>query len=524
MTTFEISIPRISPRDIARVVFRRKNSILVFYFALILCAVLFCFFWPPTYDASVLFLVKHEREEPIISSDREIVRTTSRLSVTEADLNTEMAIIQSQAVLEKTTRDLNLDKLPRHWAVRLLDVPLRYISRLYNWYHGRPNSDDFTLAVNRLRGKLFVIPQKKSAILEVHLRWGDPNFAATILSRLSDNYMSEHLAVNKTPDTQEFFLAQMKQKREELGEIEGQMEAIKPGATLEAMRLQQDLYLRQAADFKAQWRKTRASRADAEAGADAFERELKSTPERIVSEDRPLANDQALGVLKARVLELRLRRTELLQKYQPDSRLVSENEKALKQAEEMLALEVSSPFDQLTTSANSVALKLREDLSVDRTKIASLDALESATKQELVGIGKELNVLTRDTATFEKLDLDRQAAKVAYLQYARRAEDARVDDQMNLRRLINVIPIEPVRFSFKPVKPNATLILELALSVGLLLSLGFGFLLEQMDHRVRSERDIELFLGTPVLATFDAHHESFANSYSLIGDRKEKRT
>lgn len=523
MTSFETSIPKISPRDIARVLFRRKAAILVFYASVILGATLFCFFWPPTYEAGVRFLVKHDREEPIISSDRESVRTISRQVVTEADLNTEMEILQSQTVLEQTARNLNLEKLPQHWALRLLNLPFQGVAHIYNWYHNRPNPDAFTTSVVRLRQKVFVIPQKKSSILEVYVQWNDPLFAAVILERLSDNYMAQHLAVTKRPDTQDFFPLQAEQKRQELDALEKKIEKIRPGATIDALRLQQDLYLRQIADFENQWRQTRTSRADAEAGVNAFDQELQNTPEHIVSEDRPLANDQALGLLKTRVLELRLRRTELLQKYLPSNRLVSENEKALKQAEDMLALEMSNPFKQQTTSINSVTQKLREDMSLDRSKIASLNALEEATKKELIGIDKQLNALNRDSLTIQKFERERRAAEAAYLQYLQRAEDARVEDEMNRRRLINVVPIEPVHPDYKPIKPNSKLILELALSVGLLLSLGFGFLLEHLDHRVKSERDIESFFAVPVLATFETLEEHFEPAYAFREGQKEER-
>jgi capsular polysaccharide biosynthesis protein len=43
--------------------------------------------------------------------------------------------------------------------------------------------------------------------------------------------------------------------------------------------------------------------------------------------------------------------------------------------------------------------------------------------------------------------------------------------------------------------------MKLALGLGLILALGFGFLREIIDPRVRSVVDIEKSLGVPLLAT-----------------------
>ena len=67
----------------------------------------------------------------------------------------------------------------------------------------------------------------------------------------------------------------------------------------------------------------------------------------------------------------------------------------------------------------------------------------------------------------------------------------------------NRTTIEPVHAGFAPVKPNAKLIFELVLGAGLLLALGFGFLLEQLDQTVKSEQDVEHLFGVPAITTFD---------------------
>ena len=58
MKDFQLSGTVYSPREVMEVLFRRKMPIVTLYITLLLICVLYVFFWPPTYRASVRFLVK----------------------------------------------------------------------------------------------------------------------------------------------------------------------------------------------------------------------------------------------------------------------------------------------------------------------------------------------------------------------------------------------------------------------------------------------------------------------------------
>jgi len=503
MARVDIPLSGLAPRDLLRLLFRRKTAILAFYGGVLLAAALYCFLWPPTYEASVRILVNHNREERIISSDQESVRTVSRRPVTESDLNDEAEIIQSASVLEKTVSDLDLQNLPQHWLLRLVGMPSRAIRWTYNWYHGKANPDAFAGAVRRLHDKLSVTPEKKSAVLELRFRWGDRNMAARILQSIQENYLVHRRDVTKVPDTRTFFAAQAEEKRTQLASIEKEMDAIEPGATPDSVRVAQDLKSRQAAELEGRWRRARTGRAEANATRKAYEEALATIPDRLAYEERPLFSDQALGSLKARVLDLRLRQTELLQKYQPESRMVAQNKEELARAESMLAAELDAPATVQTTNVNSVAQSLEEKALEEQSQAAGHDALARATWMELLQVKEELDTLNRRSVLIRGLDRDRRAAELAYLAYVKRAEDARIDDRLNHLLTFNVAAIEPVRAGFSPVRPNSRLILKLALALGLVLAVGFAFLLEHWDRRVTSEQDIEGHFGVPVIASFD---------------------
>ncbi|UZJ79335.1 YveK family protein [Fictibacillus sp. KU28468] len=71
----------------------------------------------------------------------------------------------------------------------------------------------------------------------------------------------------------------------------------------------------------------------------------------------------------------------------------------------------------------------------------------------------------------------------------------------NIMDIDNVSILSPADLSDSPVKPNAKLNMAIALVVGLMTGVGLAFLLEYLDNTLKSEQDIEHFLGLPVLGT-----------------------
>jgi len=497
----------LTARDAIAVLFKHKWAMILIYVAFVGLVGLYCFFWPPTYEASVRILVKNDRQEPVISTEQEGVRMISRPAVTEDDLNSEMAIITSSSVLEGTARDAKLDTLPEHWLVRLLNAPLESLSEAYNSYHDKPNLDKFAKAVGRLAQRVSVEPEKKSAILAVKVRWGDPRFAEFLLQRLSENYMAQHLAVHKAPDTQDFFREQIQAKKDQLDQLERQIEGVRPGATTGTLNLEREIYLKQASDFESESRRARAMLAEARAKVGAGTEELQGMPDRVVTEEKTLTNPLVLSNLQTRVLDLALRHSELSQKYKPDQPLVRQAAEQLAQAQQMLDGELARSASERSTNANPVGQALQQDIALNRTKLQGFEALVSAMNREFQQYQARLDEIERNAFRLQQFERQRQAAEQSLAAYEKQYEIARANDRLNELHLVNVTAIEPVRAGADPVKPRRWLLMKLALSLGLLLSVGFAFLLELLDQSVRNERDIELDFGVPVLATLAYNRE-----------------
>lgn len=491
-----------SARDLVGVVFRRRLAILICYLVIVAGTALYCFFWPPSYEATVRYLVKNDRLQPLLTAEQEGIRTVSRPSVTEADLNSEAEIMQSHAVLEQTVRELKLERATEHWAVRLLRAPLEAGKDVYNSYHERPAETAVGRAVRRLGAAIYVEPQRESSVILVRLRWGHPNGAQEILTQHSHAYRAQHLSVRRAPDATRFFAAQVERTKVELGRIDADIATIRPGATSEQLEADRALAARQAAEFEAEWRKAQALQSEERARIAGVEAQLDPLPAQLVLQDRSIVSAEALEALKLRVLDLRLQRTELMQKYDPSHRLLAQVQERLVEAEQMLADEERRSYTERTIGRNQTADTLDQTLRTTRAEIDALAARERAA----IGQDQALRakVAALDASAMRVRDLERERASVqrSLEEYIRQLEEARVNDAM---QFVNVAVIEPVSAGASPVSPQIGLLMKLALGLGLFVSVALGFALDFLDHRVTSDRELEAAVGVPVLAVFDRY-------------------
>lgn len=71
----------------------------------------------------------------------------------------------------------------------------------------------------------------------------------------------------------------------------------------------------------------------------------------------------------------------------------------------------------------------------------------------------------------------------------------------------NVQIIDSAALPNKPVKPNKMLNIAIAFLLGLMVSIGISFLLEYMDNTIKTETDVERYLGLPVVGIIPKNDE-----------------
>jgi len=134
------------------------------------------------------------------------------------------------------------------------------------------------------------------------------------------------------------------------------------------------------------------------------------------------------------------------------------------------------------------------ELNVLKDKQKSLSQKIDVTRKEadnLIGKERFLNDLQRQVELLQE----------NYMLYASKTEDARIYSERNKRNLASVGIAESASIPTKPSAPNKRLMVLVSLFIGIFGALGIPFILEFLDHRIKTSDEVQTFLSLPVSCT-----------------------
>ena len=361
-------------------------------------------------------------------------------------------------------------------------------------------------AVQRLAGKLEVQPVRKSRLITVAYRSSDPQLAAVVLRSLADAYLEKHIEIRRPRGQQTFFEQQTEQARLVLEQSEAQMIDFTRSKGVVSAALERDLTLQKLSEAQSADLGLQASIAEAAERVRALDSKLSALPPQQVTQVRNADNPQLQEKLKSKLLELELRRTELLTKFQPSYRLVQELDQQITQAKSAIAAEDLKPLrDELTEQNPDYEWASAERIKAQVEKLA-LEERHSVARVQVARYQLAAEKLGANAVTQDDLERNLKAAEDKYLLYANKREEARIGDALDDDGILNVAIAEPPRVPALPVWPLSSATLFSFAAAGV-LSTGLAFAADRFDPSFRNAEEVIRVLGSPVLASLPARVE-----------------
>jgi uncharacterized protein involved in exopolysaccharide biosynthesis len=204
--------------------------------------------------------------------------------------------------------------------------------------------------------------------------------------------------------------------------------------------------------------------------------------------------------LKSTLLNLQLKRTELVQKFDPSYRLVQEVDTEIKQTQSAIDAAGTSKLMDETTDSNPTYQWVDSELTKAQSQLSSEQARAAALSRGVEAYEKQASDLDQQETTQEGLLRDKNAEEANYLLYTRKQEEARISDALDESRIINVAVVEPVTVPSVPSR-SRPLVLLFGLLAAIVVSLGIAVVAEYFDPSLRTSEDVKEFLDLPVLAS-----------------------
>jgi uncharacterized protein involved in exopolysaccharide biosynthesis len=482
-------------RDLLAVVFRHRRLAVNCFLGILLGTALSLWILPKQFEAEMKILVNRERTDPVITSEANAFPQFSP-NVTEEELNSEVELLKSRDLLEKVVVACRLQspKPSVRWA---------FVAAAADAFEPNPSAgtgESVPKAVRALEKRLQVEPLKKTNIIEVTYKSTDPQQAAQVLSTLANFYLEKHVAVHRPPGALDFFKQEAERYRSGLSSAEARLAAFGRENGVVSAELEKDLTVRKLTDFESSLEETQAAIVESNQRIQALEKQAASTPPRQTTQIRKSDNPQLLQQLHTTLLNLELKRTELLSKYEPSYRPVQEVEAEIAQTRSAIAAAESHPLRDETTDQNQTFEWLNNELAKARAELAAQEARAAAIERIVHTYRETANQLDGEELVQQDLIREAKAAQDNYLLYLHKEEESRISDALDQKRIVNVAVAEAATVPALPSSSGWLSTLLIGCFLATLVGLGSAFVADYLDPTIRTPDELEQVLNVPVLS------------------------
>lgn len=322
-----------------------------------------------------------------------------------------------------------------------------------------------------------VIPDTK--VLDLEIRRPNPDQAVAILDAVIDEYLVERSQILNPERSTTFYADQAERFRNQLQDTKTQLVEMATS--------------NRTADPTAEMESNILLKRQMQERLSALEVEAVQYREELEHLDAVLADDQirlysfigrndTVSALVSRLVALSTERGDLARNYNDESRVVAAVDKQLLETAAQVRREATDHRDALATKLETV----EQQQALLRDQIAAIDVRNvdlQIYEIEADSLNRELELIGQSFSTFFRRNQESQIPV---------ALDGNVS-------LFYVSVLSKAHSSGQPVFPNRPLIMGLGLFAGFLTGFTLGFIREFVDHSFKVPRDVEQYIGLPLL-------------------------
>ncbi len=412
---------------------------------------------PKSYTATTELVVNGKAQDPVTGAAQPVELQSGYLA-------TQVDIINSRNVTDRVIDRLQLDRVPA-------------VQERFRKATGGRGSVKVWLA-NALQRNLEVRPAHDSNVLAVSYSGEDPEFAALLANTFAESYIQASLEMHTQPAKQVsgWFDQQLKGLKEDLEVAQHKLSAYQQTSGIVATDERMDEENARLTELSSLLVTAQGQRVDAQSREDQLRSQQKDAIPDILS--NPLIQNLKAELSKAEGALAQL------------SERVGVNHPQYIQAKS----EVDSLRARLDAEIRVAGNSIESNARINRQREGELRAALEAQKAKVLQLKKrrdEVAVLSQNV----------ESAQRAYDAALLRASQSRLQSQLNQTDIYVLNPASPPN---GPTSPRVLLNTVIAAFLGLLLGAGAALLREMVQRRIRSEDDLRLTLGVPVLVSLQS--------------------
>lgn len=416
---------------------------------------------PKTYTANAAVLVDFKGVDPITG----LVLPAQLLP---GYMATQVDIITSHNVALKVVDRLKLTEIPL--VIEQFNDATEGLGSIRDWL------------ADALLENLEVTPSRESSVINVEYSGTDPQFAAELANAFVWAYIQTNLELKVEPARNQvaWFEEQLKGLQSAVEDAQKKLSDYQQQTGITALDERLDVENARLAELSSQLVAAQAQTYDSV----TRERQITAASAKGKLGELPeILSNSLIQSLKGELARAEGKLAEASERVDKNHPQYQSAQAEVQNLRQKIAAEIQTARGSIVSVATQA--RQRED------ELKRALAEQKAHVLELKRHRDQIALLTRGVETAQR----------AFDNASLRGDQLRLESQRNQTEVAVLNPaVPPIKHS----KPRLILNIALSIFMGTLLGVGFGFLMEMLDRRIRSDDDVVEGLGLPVLAAIAA--------------------
>jgi uncharacterized protein involved in exopolysaccharide biosynthesis len=441
----------------------------------------------PIYRATATLIIDKETTQSPITGQRMDYETYLSESLT---FNTHFELITSRTVLEQLVKDLKLDQVDKKLTKKDL-VEINPIKQFLSGFKKNillllnrkkelpPPVDRRASIAQALKGMVNIENIEETRLLKINVSSLSPIMARDIANGLANAYINFNISnrMKSSKDTLSWLTDRLYEMKKGLENAEEEFLAYKQSVKLISVEGKQRIISQKITDFNDAYLQARNKRLELDSKLEQLQRISQS------GKDIPLLHsligNKLINDLHNQVVKADLELSGIAKVYK------SKHPKII---------QIKSHIKQTRIKLNQEVKKELDNLNAERAVLLSREQVLQKTIADFEKEGMEIN---KNELKHSILKRNVEMNQNLYNSLLSRVKEADITGDINVS---NIRITEEAQSPTSPVSPNKKRNLLLGVVLGLMIGIGISFFWEYLDRSLRTEEDVQKYLGLPVLA------------------------
>lgn len=488
------------------------------FLSVVISGMIATFLITPKYEATMAIMISREKVDTQITPG-EAGAGMVLPGISDEEFNSELEFLQSNEVIFGAVRDLTDVNYTPPIETGFIPKFRKTVKGKINEWLGKNEREidlknlseeelkrNLESEVNRVASNLEVVPAKRSRVIKVTYKDVDSVRAKLVLENIYKKYAELHVQLAEKPQVTEVF---NKQSEDYGTKLNSATEAIKQfdaknGLSGSEIRVQRELLLKQYYDVQSQLSQTRTEITETTQKVGIYQKQIDEQPEQIQT-GSVTKYVGALDQMKSEMVKLEQERTQLMQKYKPNSRFVTDINERIAQLQKDIEAEKKSPPQERSYAVNDLKRRLISDLYNAKSSLAALKQRETNLTTTMEKYRSDIETMNLKSIEREKLERNVTMNEEAYVLYQKKARESEIGQTLQKNKLLNFTLVDPPFAGSNAVNPKPMMNFVALTVIGLFIGVCCAVFIERSsedlaDDFIIDQYQIESRYDLPVLA------------------------